>query len=90
MLVYYPTMVDPMAKDPVFMLPGPVKMHPRVLEVMNSPPMNHRGEKFKAIMRELQELGKYLFQSDNEVVFLSGSGTAAMDAAICNLVRYVY
>jgi len=70
----------------VFMLPGPVKMHPRVLEVMKAPAMNHRGEEFKAIIKELRDLGTYLFQSDNEVVFLSGSGTAAMDAAICNLV----
>ncbi len=72
-------------EETVFMLPGPVKMHPKVLEVMTSPAMNHRGEEFKAVMRELKELGRYLFQSDNEVVFLSGSGTAAMDAAICNL-----
>ena len=74
-------------KDTVFMLPGPVKMHPRVMEAMDCPFMNHRGDEFREVIKELKELGKYLFQCDNDVVFLSGSGTAAMDAAVSNLVK---
>src|SRR2546427_194678 len=33
----------------VFLLPGPVKMDPRVLQAMSAPAMNHRGPEFKAV-----------------------------------------
>lgn len=73
--------------DNIFMLPGPVKMHPRVLNVMSRPAMAHRDREFSAINAEIRELLKYLFQSDNDVAVISGSGTAGLEAAISNLFR---
>lgn len=74
-------------EDNIFMLPGPVKMHPRVLNVMSKPAMAHRDKEFSAINAEIRELLKYLFQSDNDVAVISGSGTAGLEAVISNLFR---
>ncbi len=72
-------------EDNVFMLPGPVKIHPRILRVMSKPSVAHRSPEFTEVIRETRELLKYLFDSDNDVALVSGSGTAGMDMAISNL-----
>jgi aspartate aminotransferase-like enzyme len=78
-------MYDP--EDTVFMLPGPVKMHPRVLRAMIAPALNHRGPEFKEILTELRGLVQYLFGTKGEVAILSGSGTAGLEAAVSGLLR---
>jgi aspartate aminotransferase-like enzyme len=78
-------MYDP--EDTVFMLPGPVKMHPRVLRAMSAPALNHRGPEFKEILTELRELVQYLFGTKAEVAILSGSGTAGLESAVSGLLR---
>src|SRR5207249_6042827 len=67
-------MTDPPAD--VFLLPGPVKMDPRVLRAMTRPAMNHRGPEFKEILADVRTLTQYLFGTKGEVAVLSGSGTA--------------
>ncbi len=71
----------------VFLLPGPVKMHPRVLKAMAASAMNHRGPKFKAILAEVLDLTKYMFGTRGEVAVLSGSGTAGLESAVSGLLR---
>ncbi len=78
-------MID--AEDTVFMLPGPVKMHPRVLRAMAVPALNHRGPEFKEILTELRDLVQYMFGTKGEVAILSGSGTAGLEAAVSGLLR---
>jgi len=70
-----------------FLLPGPVKMDPRVLQAMARPAMNHRGPEFKEILGEIRALTQYLFGTKGEVAVLSGSGTAALEAAVTGLLR---
>jgi len=70
-----------------FLLPGPVKMHPRVLHAMTAPAMNHRGPEFKEILSEIRGLTQYLFGTRGAVAVLSGSGTAGLEAAISGLLR---
>jgi aspartate aminotransferase-like enzyme len=74
-------------EDTVFMLPGPVKMHPRVLRAMAAPALNHRGPEFKEILTELRELVQYLFGTKGDVAILSGSGTAGLESAVSGLLR---
>jgi aspartate aminotransferase-like enzyme len=74
-------------EDNIFMLAGPVKIHRRVLDAMSRPSIAHRGNEFSEINAEIRELLKYLFQSDNDVVVISGSGTAGLETAIVNLLR---
>ncbi len=78
-------MVD--AEDTVFLLPGPVKMHPRVLRAMSASALNHRGPEFKEILTELRELVQYLFGTKGDVAILSGSGTAGLESAVSGLLR---
>ena len=78
-------MVD--AEDTVFLLPGPVKMHPRVLRAMSAPALNHRGPEFKEILTELRELVQYLFGTKGDVAILSGSGTAGLESAVSGLLH---
>src|SRR5437899_2616536 len=47
-------MTDPPAD--VFLLPGPVKMDPRVVQAMARPAMNHRGPEFKEILTAVRGL----------------------------------
>ena len=71
----------------LFLLPGPVKMHPRVLSAMSKPAIAHRSGEFRAVNREIKELLRYLFRTDGHVTVMSGSGTAGLDASISNLLR---
>ncbi|RLF41288.1 MAG: aminotransferase, partial [Thermoplasmata archaeon] len=73
-------------QDNIFMLAGPVKIHPRVLKAMNTPSIGHRSPEFTEVNKEIRELTQYLFQTKNDVAILSGSGTAGMDAAMANLL----
>jgi aspartate aminotransferase-like enzyme len=70
-----------------FLLPGPVKMHPRVLQAMAAPAMNHRGPEFKEILSEIRSLTQYLFGTRGEVAVLPGSGTAGLEASVSGLLR---
>ena len=83
------SIVRPMRETPAgaFLLPGPVKMHPRVLQAMTAPAMNHRGPEFKEILSEVRDLTQYLFGTRGEVAILSGSGTAGLEAAVSGLLR---
>src|SRR2546421_12376869 len=78
-------MTDPPAD--VFLLPGPVKMDPRVLQAMARPAMNHRGPEFKEILADVRTLTQYLFGTKGEVAVLSGSGTAGLEGAGAGPVR---
>src|SRR5438876_11213731 len=83
------SIVRPMRGTPAgaFLLPGPVKMDPRVLQAMSAPAMNHRGPEFKEVLSEIRGLTQYMFGTRGEVAVLSGSGTAGLEAAISGLVR---
>ncbi len=74
-------------EDTVFLLPGPVKMHPRVLRSMGMPAINHRSAAFQEVIAEVRELTKYLFQTSGRVAVLSGSGTAGLDASVSGLLH---
>jgi len=74
-------------QDNIFLLAGPVKIHPRVLKAMNTPSLGHRSPEFTEVNKELRELTQYLFQTKNDVAILTGSGTAGMDAAMANLLN---
>src|SRR2546422_2081728 len=74
-------------EDTVFLLPGPVKMHPRVLRAMGMPAINHRSPAFQEVIGEVRELTKYLSQSSGRVAVRTGSGTAGLDAAASGLLR---
>ena len=72
--------------DILLMLPGPTTVDPRVLVAMSKAVVNHRGAKYGEILTETTELMSKVFQTPNKSYLLTGSGTAAMEAAIANTV----
>ncbi len=69
-----------------FLIAGPVKIHPRVLRAMSMPSLNHRGDYFHEVVREIRELLPVLFGAPGHQVILSGSGTAGLEAMYSSLV----
>ena len=66
--------------------PGPTMLPPEVLLKMAEPIMHHREPEFEKIFAEIREGLKYLFQTKNEVLIFTSSGTGAMEGAVSNLL----
>ena len=72
----------------ILMGPGPSNVHPRVLRAMGTPLVGHLDPYFLQIMEETQELLRYTFRTKNEYTIpVSGTGSAAMEAAFANIVE---
>lgn len=76
-----------MDNEPLLMLPGPVPMPERVRLAMARQAINHRGEEFGRILADSVRMLGPLFGTAGDVLILSGSGTAAMEAAVANVGR---
>jgi aspartate aminotransferase-like enzyme len=76
-----------MENEPLLMIPGPVPVPEQVRMAMMGQAINHRGPAFGAVYAESVRVLKDLFRTGNELFILSGSGTAAMEAAIGNFGR---
>ena len=75
-------------KDRQFlMIPGPTPVPESVLLAMAKHPMGHRSAEFSAVMKEVYQDLKWLFQTQEDVFVFTSSGTGAMEAAISNLVN---
>ena len=59
---------------------------PEVLLKMAEPIMHHREPEFEKIFAEIRGGLKYLFQTKNEVMVFTSSGTGAMEGAISNIL----
>ena len=74
--------------DRILMGPGPSDVHPRVLRAMSTPLVGHLDPAFIEIMQEVQALLRYTFRTDNRwTIPVSGTGSAAMEAAFANMVE---
>lgn len=68
--------------------PGPSMVHPRVLDAIAIPLIGHLDPDFLCIMDRTQKLLRYVFQTENHLTIpISGTGSAAMEAAIANFVE---
>jgi alanine-glyoxylate transaminase/serine-glyoxylate transaminase/serine-pyruvate transaminase len=68
--------------------PGPSKVHPRVLRALAHPPVGHLDPRFITLMNEVQDLLRYVFQTEQELTIpISGTGSACMEAALCNFIE---
>ena len=68
--------------------PGPSNAHPRVLRALSNRQVGHLDPTFIELMNEVQELLRYAWQTDNRVTIpVSGTGSAAMEAAVANSVE---
>ncbi len=66
--------------------PGPTEAPPEVLLELARPVTHHRTSEFRSLLKEVNELLQYVFQTERDVYVLTGSGTLAMEAAVANVV----
>lgn len=71
----------------LLMIPGPTFSEPSTLLSLAKPTLSHVSKEFGEIMNNALNNLKKLFNTDGEVIVMSGSGTAAMDFAISNFVK---
>jgi alanine-glyoxylate transaminase/serine-glyoxylate transaminase/serine-pyruvate transaminase len=68
--------------------PGPSTVDPRVLLAMATPIVGHLDPYFVGLMDKIQALLRYVFETENELTIpVSGTGSAAMETAIANMVE---
>jgi len=69
------------------MLPGPTNVPERVMRAMMTHIINHRSDDFVELYTEVIEKTQQVFQTQNEIVALSSSGTGAVEASVVNLIK---
>ncbi len=68
--------------------PGPANISPRVHRALSAPLLGHLDPAFLAIMDETVELLRKAFQTQNRLTIpISGTGSAGMEAAVCNAIE---
>lgn len=72
----------------VLLGPGPSMVSPRVLRAMSMPCIGHLDPEFLQVMNDVQELLRFVFQTRNPLTIpISGTGSAGMEAALCNFIE---
>ena len=66
------------------MIPGPTPVPEKVLHALGKHPIGHRSKDFQDLVEITTENLKWLHQTENDVLTITGSGTAAMEAGIIN------
>jgi len=80
------TDLDPSPR--ILLGPGPSTAAPRVLRAMATPLVGHLDPQFLTLMDEVQQLLRYVFQTENKFTIpVSGTGSAGMEAALCNFIE---
>lgn len=69
------------------MIPGPTNIPPRILRTLGKPAVGHRTPAFSQLLKEVSTQLKEIYQTQNEVLILTSSGTGAMEAAVANFVN---
>lgn len=76
-----------MAKYRLF-APGPTPVPESVRLRMAQEVLHHRTPAFGLVVERVRDGLRWLFQTQQEVICLSGTGTAAMDSAVCNFLSH--
>jgi aspartate aminotransferase-like enzyme len=66
--------------------PGPTPIPPQVAAAMAMPMINHRGEAFSSLHREVAANLQPLFQTREQIYVLPGSGSGGWETAMMNFV----
>ena len=72
----------------VLLGPGPSPVEDRVLEAMAAPVLGHLDPLFLRCMDDIQEMLRYVFETENRVtVPISATGSAGMEASLVNIIE---
>ena len=72
-------------RKPLLFLPGPMQVPEHVREAGDRPLFNHRSPQMTELLTRLEAGCRPLFGTLGDVVFLSASGSGAMESAVVNL-----
>jgi len=68
------------------MAPGPVALHPEVLCQLSAEMVHHRTPLFDQVLKRALENLKKVFQTEQPVMIVNGTGSTGMEAALVNLL----
>jgi aspartate aminotransferase-like enzyme len=71
-------------KPEILMTPGPTPVPPEVLLAQGSPIVYHRGPGFGNVLREVTEGLQWAFQTKNDILTFTSSGSGGMESAVVN------
>ena len=66
--------------------PGPTPVPPEVTAAEAAPLHHHRSPDFRALLGETLAALKRVFRTEHDVLLFTGSGTAAMESSVANLL----
>ena len=66
--------------------PGPTPVPPEVVAAEAAPLHHHRSPDFRALLGETLAALRRLFATEHDVLLFTGSGTAAMESSVANLL----
>jgi aspartate aminotransferase-like enzyme len=69
------------------MLPGPTNVPNRVMNAMLTPMINHRSDDFRKLYKDIVNKTQTVFETENDVVVLTTSGTGAVETSVVNLIK---
>lgn len=73
-------------QDQRLMIPGPTPVPSSVLRAMSKPMINHRAKAFADILDDCTRGAQWMFQTQNDLLILSCSGTGGLEAAAVNVL----
>lgn len=80
------SLLDP--PERVLMGPGPSDVPSRVLRALSAATVGHLDPYYLQVMDQTRQLLRQVFQTDNELtIAISGTGSAGMEACLCNLIE---
>lgn len=71
----------------LLMIPGPTPIPPQVVAAMTQPMINHRGEAFVALFKEVSASLQKLFRTEQPVYVFPGAGSGGWEAALVNTLE---
>lgn len=69
------------------MLPGPTNVPNRVINAMLTPMINHRSDDFRKLYKDIVSKTQKVFETENDIVVLTTSGTGAAETSVVNLIK---
>lgn len=67
-------------------VPGPAPVPERVVRAASAPMINHRGAEFAELISDVTQGLKDVFQTQNEMLILTASGTGGLESAVANVI----
>ena len=67
-------------------IPGPTPLPERVVRAASRPMVDHRGPEFAELLAEVAAGARRVFETENDLLILTASGSGGLESAVANLV----